>query len=109
MPNKEWLDFIVWRYCQHYARLCVECYQNSMLRRFEGMRLQRHGTGMQGCQDQFLFRNVGWILHDLHSISVWLHSYCFDESAQRDAKLCDGFGFLDCGSQIIKENGVGSL
>jgi hypothetical protein len=21
-------------------------------------------------QDQFLFRNVGWILHDLHSISV---------------------------------------
>ena len=80
-----------------------------MLQRFEGTCLQRGRMGTQECQDQFSFRVVGWILHDLHSISVWLHSYCFDESAQRDAKLYDGFGFLDCGSQIIKENGVGSL
>jgi hypothetical protein len=80
-----------------------------MLRRFEGMCLQRDGTGTQGCQDQFLFRNVGWILHDLHSIFVWSHLYRFDESAHRDAKLYDGFGFLDCGSNIIKETGVGSL
>jgi hypothetical protein len=41
-----------------------------MLGRFEGMCLQRGGMGTQGCQDQFLFRNVGWILHDLHGISV---------------------------------------